>query len=246
MPARSRRRVKPAPPKPPENASPETRAGLAGLFACTGFEYVPVPAGAKPYQWDPVTGLSRRAGAERLDNVESVPADRWLDGKGNEFQAGTHYFVGGNTKFYGAALFRMRKEDFGELRHHDGISPAWPVSYDEMEPYYAAAGFTQWYFADRTQPMTYWIDKLATLPFEAQPGERPLDDADERSRHLGRPLADRLRLLLQDLVDEHQFSGSYWSVMRFVRRLGFPPSLGDDPTMPHDHEAVQRVYSFIR
>ncbi len=50
-----------------------------------------------------------------------------------------HYFVGGATKLYGAALYRLRKEDFGELRHHDGISPAWPISYDELEPYYTLA-----------------------------------------------------------------------------------------------------------
>src|SRR4029453_19306807 len=50
-----------------------------------------------------------------------------------------HYFVGGATKLYGAALYRLRREDFGELRHHDGISPAWPVSYDEIEPYYTLA-----------------------------------------------------------------------------------------------------------
>jgi choline dehydrogenase-like flavoprotein len=50
-----------------------------------------------------------------------------------------HYFVGGATKLYGAALYRLRAEDFGELRHHDGISPAWPVSYDELEPYYTRA-----------------------------------------------------------------------------------------------------------
>ena len=52
---------------------------------------------------------------------------------------GVHYWVGGATKFYGAALYRLRKEDFGELKHHDGISPAWPISYDEMEPYYTQA-----------------------------------------------------------------------------------------------------------
>jgi choline dehydrogenase-like flavoprotein len=40
---------------------------------------------------------------------------------------------------YGAALYRLRAEDFGELRHHDGISPAWPIGYDEMEPYYTQA-----------------------------------------------------------------------------------------------------------
>ena len=48
----------------------------------------------------------------------------WLDKNGKEFFPGIHYFVGGNTKFYGAALFRLRKEDFGELRHAGGISPA--------------------------------------------------------------------------------------------------------------------------
>ena len=46
-----------------------------------------------------------------------------------------HYFVGSATKLYGAALYRLRPEDFGDLQHHDGVSPAWPVSYDEMEPY---------------------------------------------------------------------------------------------------------------
>ena len=63
----------------------------------------------------------------------------WLDKEGREFFPGIHYFVGGNTKFYGSALFRLRKEDFGELRHAGGISPAWPVGYDEFEPYYTRA-----------------------------------------------------------------------------------------------------------
>jgi choline dehydrogenase-like flavoprotein len=63
----------------------------------------------------------------------------WFDKKGKEFHAGAHYYVGGNTKFYGAALIRLRKEDFGEVRHHDGISPGWPISYDELEPHYTRA-----------------------------------------------------------------------------------------------------------
>jgi choline dehydrogenase-like flavoprotein len=63
----------------------------------------------------------------------------WLDKKGNPLHPRTNYIVGGNTKFYGAALFRLREQDFGEIRHHGGISPAWPVKYAEMEPYYAAA-----------------------------------------------------------------------------------------------------------
>ena len=68
-----------------------------------------------------------------------VSPDTWYDEKGKAFQPGVHYFVGGATKLYGAALYRLRKEDFGELHHHDGISPAWPVSYDEFEPYYTLA-----------------------------------------------------------------------------------------------------------
>jgi choline dehydrogenase-like flavoprotein len=63
----------------------------------------------------------------------------WLDKHGKEFHAGTHYYVGGNTKFYGAALIRLRERDFGEVRHHGGISPAWPITYDELEPYYTEA-----------------------------------------------------------------------------------------------------------
>jgi choline dehydrogenase-like flavoprotein len=68
-----------------------------------------------------------------------VSPDIWYDKNGQPFQPGVHYFVGGATKMYGAALYRLRKEDFGELRHYDGISPAWPISYDEMEPYYTKA-----------------------------------------------------------------------------------------------------------
>ena len=68
-----------------------------------------------------------------------VSEDTWYDGAGKPFQPQVHYCVGGATKLYGAALYRLRKEDFGELRHHDGISPAWPIEYDEMEPYYTRA-----------------------------------------------------------------------------------------------------------
>jgi choline dehydrogenase-like flavoprotein len=68
-----------------------------------------------------------------------ISADTWVDGSGKPFQPQVHYFVGGATKLYGAALYRLRAEDFGELRHHDGISPAWPVSYDDFEPYYTKA-----------------------------------------------------------------------------------------------------------
>src|SRR5437867_1635740 len=63
----------------------------------------------------------------------------WYDRDGKEFHAGTHYFVGGNTKFYGAALIRLRKQDFGRVAHHGGVSPAWPIAYEDLDPYYTEA-----------------------------------------------------------------------------------------------------------
>src|SRR5215467_5017717 len=68
-----------------------------------------------------------------------VPQETWYDKDNKPFQPEVHYWVGGATKLYGAALYRLRKEDFGELRHYDGISPAWPLSYAEMEPHYTRA-----------------------------------------------------------------------------------------------------------
>ena len=65
--------------------------------------------------------------------------EKWHDASGNELHPHTNYYVGGNTKFFGAALFRLRKEDFGEIKHHGGVSPAWPITYDELEPYYTEA-----------------------------------------------------------------------------------------------------------
>jgi choline dehydrogenase-like flavoprotein len=80
--------------------------------------------------WDP-----------RAVNVEGKYQTKevWHDRDGKELHPHTNYNVGGNTKFYGAALFRLRREDFGEIRHHGGISPAWPIGYDDLEPYYLQA-----------------------------------------------------------------------------------------------------------
>ncbi|MDP9066099.1 MAG: dehydrogenase, partial [Pseudomonadota bacterium] len=65
--------------------------------------------------------------------------DTW-HGKNNEtIHPGPHYHVSGNSKIYGAALFRLRARDFEELRHKDGISPAWPPRCDTFEPNYCQA-----------------------------------------------------------------------------------------------------------
>lgn len=65
--------------------------------------------------------------------------ETWYGSDGRSFHPGIHYWVGGNTKVYGGALFRLRKEDFGAIRHHGGVSPAWPLGYDDFEPYYSRA-----------------------------------------------------------------------------------------------------------
>jgi choline dehydrogenase-like flavoprotein len=65
--------------------------------------------------------------------------ERWRDGRGHAFLPYTHYCVGGNTKFWGSVLYRLRREDFQALEHRDGTSPAWPIDYDTLEPYYDRA-----------------------------------------------------------------------------------------------------------
>ena len=65
--------------------------------------------------------------------------EHWLDESGQEFLPYTHYCVGGNTKFWGSVLYRLRREDFLETAHADGLSPAWPIDYDTLAPYYDRA-----------------------------------------------------------------------------------------------------------
>ena len=68
-----------------------------------------------------------------------ISHDTWYDDHGTPFQPQVHYFVGGATKMYGAALYRLRPADFGEIKYSDGVSPAWPIGYSELEPYYTRA-----------------------------------------------------------------------------------------------------------
>jgi choline dehydrogenase-like flavoprotein len=65
--------------------------------------------------------------------------ETWYDKDGKMFYPGIQYYVGGNTKVFGAALLRFRPQDFGEVKHYAGISPAWPLNYEDFEPYYTKA-----------------------------------------------------------------------------------------------------------
>lgn len=80
--------------------------------------------------WDTKTVLN----SDRYHNSEV-----WYDKNGEELHPGMSYFVGGNTKLYGAALFRLREKDFEKYIHRDGISPEWPLKYKDFEPYYVEA-----------------------------------------------------------------------------------------------------------
>lgn len=84
----------------------------------------------EPQNWQP----------EAIFNENRYKAKEiWYDTDSTSFKPGVHYVVGGNTKVYGAALPRLRSEDFAAIEHEGGISPAWPISYEELEPYYSVA-----------------------------------------------------------------------------------------------------------
>ena len=68
-----------------------------------------------------------------------VPHETWLDKEGNAFRPGTYYYVGGSSKMYGGTMLRLRERDFDELKHAGGISPAWPIRYSHLAPYYDLA-----------------------------------------------------------------------------------------------------------
>ncbi len=107
---------------------------LAYRLAPTGLKILVLERGGylprEPENWD----SSEVFGRERY-----VTTETWYDKHGTPFRPHAQYFVGGNTKVYGAILFRFRERDFGEVRHYGGVSPAWPISYHDLEPYYAEA-----------------------------------------------------------------------------------------------------------
>jgi choline dehydrogenase-like flavoprotein len=107
---------------------------LAHRLAPTGKRILLLERGGylprEPENWD-----SREVfGRDRYVTEES-----WYDKDGRPFRPHAQYYVGGNTKVYGAILFRLRERDFGRVQHHGGVSPAWPISYADLEPYYTEA-----------------------------------------------------------------------------------------------------------
>ncbi|MHB8624363.1 MAG: GMC family oxidoreductase [Sulfuricaulis sp.] len=102
--------------------------------------------------------------AETVFNTHRYHTDeQWLDGSGRRFNPVTGYHVGGNTKFYGAAILRRRLADFSVRRHVDGETPAWPIGYDDLAPYYAQA--ETWYFAHGQAGADLTEPPRATYPY---------------------------------------------------------------------------------
>ena len=120
-----------------------------------------------------------------FDQGRYKPDEDWIDARtGAAFKPGVHYYVGGNTKVYGAALPRFRREDFEAMEHEGGTSPAWPIRYEDLEPYYNLAEallFVHGKSGDdpseppRTQP----------YPFPAAPHEDAIADLVIRLREGG-------------------------------------------------------------
>lgn len=110
--------------------------------------------------------------------------EQWRDANGRRFSPGVHYFVGGNTKVYGAALPRLREADFGEIQHAGGISPAWPISYAELAPHYDRAERLYWVHgeagADPTDP-----PRSGPFPFPPMPADPYMEELAERVRQQG-------------------------------------------------------------
>ena len=102
------------------------------------------------------------------------PDETWLDDEGGEFHPGVHYVVGGNTKLYGASLPRLRERDFAETRYPSGISPAWPFTYADLEPYYSQAeSLYRVHGAMGEDPSDPW--RSQPYPYPALPHESYVD-----------------------------------------------------------------------
>ena len=112
------------------------------------------------------------------------PKEMWYERDGTAFNPGNYYNVGGNSKFYGAVLVRYRREDFLEMQHKEGVSPAWPFPYEELEPWYSEAEALYQVRGtlgqDPTEP-----HHSRPYPFPPVPDESPIADVRQRLDRLG-------------------------------------------------------------
>ena len=134
-------------------------------------DYVPV----EKENWDSV---------EVFQKNRYTTTDQWLDKNNKPFRPGMHYNVGGNTKFYGAALFRLREEDFKEIEHYGGTSPAWPIQYEDMKEYYLQAEKLFYVHGKRGSDPTEPFDE-APYPYPALPHEPRIQEVVDQLSDYG-------------------------------------------------------------
>ena len=150
--------------------------------------------------------------------------ETFYDSHDRPFRPELHYYVGGNSKVYGAALFRLPPADFGEVQHLDGTSPAWPLSYDDMEPYYARAEHLFWVHGKHSEdPFACPSSQdYEYAPVQHEPRIQQLSDGLEK---LGlHPF--HLPLGVQLAQDEHGRAAVDSRCIRCDRVDGFPCLLG--------------------
>lgn len=109
----------------------------------------------------------------------------WHDATtGNDFVPGNYHYVGGSTKLYGATLPRFRECDFGAIEHADGISPAWPIDYAELEAHYGEAEQMYWVHSNKGEdPTDPW--RSTDYPFPGVPHEGAMARLIESARRQG-------------------------------------------------------------
>lgn len=159
-----------------------------------------------------------------------------------------HYYVGGSTKLYGAALIRLRERDFEEVEHTGGISPAWPITYSDLEPYYTLA--EKWYYVHgaagidptepcRSQPFPY-------PPLEHEPRSQQLNDDLKRLGYNPFPLPMGVKLGYED--------GEAGPLTILSNFDGFPDPteskadahvIGIKPALKHDNICL-KTHSYVK
>jgi choline dehydrogenase-like flavoprotein len=152
---------------------------MARALAATGARILVLERGgfvpAEDRNWDPVAVWKE---------LRYRAKEHWVDEDGAEFLPYMHYGVGGNTKYWGTVLYRFRREDFHAVEHRDGLSPAWPIDYDTLEPYYEDAERLYHVHGDSTGDPTE-PPRRAPFPFPAIPHAPLMEELVGRLRDFG-------------------------------------------------------------
>lgn len=157
-------------------------SGIGGATIAAGL----APSGAKITILEAGKRLSPQP---ELDDQRAIfqqhyfkPEEFWYEEDGQPFNPGNYYNVGGNSKFYGAVLARYRREDFDAMEHLEGFSPSWPITYDDLEPWYTRA--------ETLYQVRGALGQDPTEPHHSQPYDYPPVQDEPSIAHVRRRLAE--------------------------------------------------------